>query len=373
MPDRQELKMKLVHLSLTLILTIAAGGARPTRAQQLLPCPAVDAHGNRPKIAPLDAHGRQQIFLPHEQPGDRDIDEGIADKAVNVLAFFESDGGNPWATVSNRETISVGFMQWNWETRSLINLFFRQTGRDAIAAAPHEIEGDLSRLKDYSEADTPEKRKAASAVISSWVTAAHGDPLVKGVRKSVRAALGVWLSTPAMMSVQKGLMKDVLGDAFFYARAWRRDTGDQRPVDARLVTYFFDLLTFNGGTAGLWAPHVRQFRSDHPGRKAAVEAVAAWLSSCDGFISPKGKKLYALGDALKSAAYWKEKVDADENAFDDEQVDLLVLGLLRAQMSNGDDRPKGFHGIYQADVLTRRGVIAVGGYARGTKKPFVPF
>jgi hypothetical protein len=178
-----------------------------------------------------------------------------------------------------------------------------------------------------------------------------------------------------MKDVQLRLMNGVLGDAFFYARAWRRDTGSDKPVDARLVTYFFDLLTFNGGALGVWVPHVRQFRSTYTTGKATVDAVAVWLLSCQSFVSPntQAKKLYALKDAVKSATYWKEKVQEKGDIYNDDQIDLLVLGLLRAQLSNGDDKPKGFHGVYQADVLTRRGVIAIGGYARGSQTPFIPF
>jgi hypothetical protein len=171
-----------------------------------------------------------------------------------------------------------------------------------------------------------------------------------------------------MKTVQLQLMNKVLGQAFFYARAWRRDTNNHEPINARLVTYFFDLLTFNGGTAGLWVQHVQHYRSHYQTSRATLESVASWLSSCQNFFSPttKQKRLYALKDAVRTANYWHQQAASTDTAYDEDRVDLLVLGLLRAQWSTGDDYPKGFRGIYQADVLTRRGVIAIGGYARGS-------
>ena len=53
---------------------------------------------------------------------------------------------------------------------------------------------------------------------------------------------------------------------------------------------------------------------------------------------------------------------------EDEVLDLLVLGFLRAQRSNGSNGNDGFPGIYQADVMLRRGAEATGVVCRwGTK------
>jgi hypothetical protein len=339
-------------------------------AQQMLPCPAVDAQGTRPRLNPI------QSVSPQEQAGDRDIDDNIARKAIEVIGFFEAGGGDPWANVNNTDTISIGFMQWNWGTRSIITTLFRKTSRQDIESAPSELQSDLRRLKDYSDNfNSSDKAQIASSVISGWTRAVPNDVLVNGIRRSVRNNLTTWLNTAAMKSVQLRLMNRELGKAFFYARAWRRDTKSQKPIDARLVTYFFDLLTFNGGMQGLWTQHVRQFRSNYPTRKATIETVTNWLASCDEFYSPNTQfhRLYNLRDALKNVTYWREKIAENENAFDDEQIDLLVLGLLRAQLSNGSDKPRGFPGIFQADVLTRRGVIALGGYARGSERPITFF
>ncbi len=117
---------------------------------------------------------------------------------------------------------------------------------------------------------------------------------------------------------------------------------------------------------------VKAFRADYKTPRLTVNAVSDWLSTCDKFSDPnpniKDHKLYATKDALRSAAYWKSQVADNENVYDENQINLLVLGLLRAQRANLDNKPRGFPGIYQADVLTRRGVIAIGGFARGSKE-----
>lgn len=364
------MKIRKSHQCLAVLFFIVIVNHQTAYAQQILLCPAVDAQGNRPNLDPV------QSVSPQEKPGDRNVDDDIAKKAIEVVSFFEAGGSDPWANVNNTDTISIGFMQWNWGTRSIITSLFKKTSRQDIESAPSELQNDLKKLKDYSDnLDSSKRAQIASSVISNWTKAAPNDSLVKGIRESVRNNLTTWLNTPAMKSVQLSIMNKELGTAFFYARAWRRDTGSEKPIDARLVTYFFDLLTFNDGTKGLWTQHVKQYRSNYPTRKATIEAITTWLASCDNFTNPNTqfKKLYNLKDALNNVKYWKDKVTENEDAFDDDQVDLLVLGLLRAQLSNGNDKPRGFPGIFQADVLTRRGVIAIGGYARDSENPIIFF
>jgi len=64
---------------------------------------------------------------------------------------------------------------------------------------------------------------------------------------------------------------------------------------------------------------------------------------------------------------WKEAAKSHPELFDDETLDLLALGLLRAQRSVGSNSPKGFPGVFQADVMLRRGTEAIGIGYRGAK------
>jgi hypothetical protein len=346
-------------------LFLISGQQTVVEAKKTLPCPAVKPDGTRPPLIPNVA------ITPQKQPGDDEVDLDMSKKAVDVVGFFESNG-KPYQTISNHELISLGFLQWNWGTQSLITEFFKAVSSSDIDLAPNQVKNDLSILKQYSESMTPSNRAKALAVVNSWITPTSSDPLQKdvGVRKSIVENVGMWLGTPALQSVQLDLAKGRLQESFFYARAWLRDTKSTNTLDARLVTYFFDLLVFNGGTSGLWADHVNAFRANYATRRLTVDAVSDWLSTCDKFYNPNTKhhKLYATKDGLRSAAYWKSQVADNENVYDENQINLLVLGLLRAQRSTGRNKPLGFPGIYQADVLTRRGVIAIGGFARGSKE-----
>lgn len=84
--------------------------------------------------------------------------------------------------------------------------------------------------------------------------------------------------------------------------------------------------------------------------------------------------MYNRADGARNAAYWRDLTARDPNAFTDDQIDLLVFGFLCAQVSVGDDKPRGFPGIYQADVMNRRGTIALGrGYVHGGTQPLILF
>src|SRR5262249_3453264 len=96
----------------------------------------------------------------------------------------------------------------------------------------------------------------------------------------------------------------------------------------------------------------------------AVEVAADWIRSCEG------TQLYAVPDALRNADYWPSLLAS--TILTDNQIDLFVLGLLRAWRSIGDNGK--FPGIYQADVLNRRGSIALcSGYSRRSPKPIHVF
>lgn len=355
---------------LTLVAFVLVGTALMPAPAAPLPCPAVGADGKAQPIVPA-------TIASVTRREDEQIEPDLAQVAIEIVGRFEAGGADPWSNVSGHEQLSLGFMQWNWGTRSLVRDFFSAVDREAIGLATEGLRTDLATFKDFADdLNNHDKEQLASAVIESWTHARPGDPLEARVRTSVRAGLTSWLETDALRKAQMGIVSTQLKQAFALARAWRRDRaagGGVQEIDSRLVAYFFDLVTFNGGRKGLWVPHVRAFRAQYANDpRASVDAVADWLISCKDFVNPdsRDKRLYAIGDAERSANYWKSQIAADRRAFTEDQIDLLVLGLLRAQVSNGANAPRGFPGIYQADVLTRRGVIALGsGFIRGSATP----
>jgi hypothetical protein len=360
------IKMVRILVSLfVLSLTVSEHAA----FAQTPPCPALRNGQRIPLRLPQVSESELQIDPSVSVP------DAIAKTAAGIVGTFEGGGGDPWITVSGQERVSLGFMQWNWATGTLIKTFIKGLAEGDIDLAPARLRSDLAVLRSY--ATDPTKKGAATEIIDRWTIAAAGDPLdrISGIRKSVTEDLKIWLATEPVKTLQMKLLDADMRRAYALARAWKRDSSNSAtvpPVDARLLASFFDLVTFNGGTAGIWLPQIRLFRHEHADAPSVVKAVSDWLHACNDSVIPgfQHTRLYNRDEAAKNADYWSDLVRQDVSAFDEEQIDLLVFGFLRATRSAGSNPPKGFPGIYQADVMSRRGVIALGsGYIRGGARP----
>lgn len=338
----------MIPISACVAIAIEATVANAQQLPHLAKCPAPPA-SSLPSPWP-------KPFKFDPATGDTTIDESLASVAIPIVVLFETGKKKEaWGTVSAIDTLSVGAMQWNWSAQTLFTQLFKETAYEDIADAKPVLQPDLRILKAYSEAindaSVPQaekalRRKAALTVIQNWKI---GDK----IQKKIREQLSEWLSSQRMRAVQiRTRQVYYVAPAFSYARRWRQDTGSQKPIDARLVTYFLDLRTFNGDPHRFWVDHVRTLRSSYGTRKNAVGSVASWLDSCK-----KSPQLTGIPDAVNSASHWRTKADA----LDDEEVDLLLLGLLVARTSTGSGGT-GVYGYFQADVLTRRGIVIAGGH-----------
>jgi hypothetical protein len=340
------------------LLLATQAHARP----EMPSCPGLDKNGDRLPLTPGPV-SQATSASEDTQP----IPDDLANAARKAIGFFESGGGDPYANISRLDTISIGFLQWNWGTGSLITDFVASLKDSDIALAPQPLRSDLETLKNYQRRGERE-RAAAAAVVGKWTSGSSGDPLVKGARKSVREQLSAWLAQPAIRAVQDGLIEPKLRIAYSYARKWQLDTADIGGAKGDLketTTSFFDLLTYNSGRVGLWVPHVRSFRSQFASNREIVDFIADWTISCEDVIKPIVKphqtatKLYNTDEASANAKKWKAAVAANPGAFTDNQTNLLIFGFLRALRSIGDNAPVGFPGIYQTDVMLRRGAVAL--------------
>ncbi len=292
------------------------------------------------------------------------------------MGIFEHGAGNPWAGVSGQEELSVGFMQWNWRTGSLVDVFLGSVPDEALQDAPEATRAGLATLKRSGKAGSVLHAQGA-AVIADWRKAAPGDPLLSsGLRRSVDAALRVWLATPVVMAAQELLVEQEMRKSYALASRWAADrSGVDRTaqVDAQLLAYFFDLVTFNGGTAGLWTVHVDTLMRQYPTAAALLGTASNWLLACVEYRSPrevKNRSLYNVKDAAVNASLWQKAVAQDDQAFSEQQLTLFALAWLRAQRSTGSDPPRAFPGVYQADVMSRPGTIALGlGQLHGARWP----
>lgn len=351
---------KIVALTALGLIIATQVHARP----ELPGCPGLDKNGRRLPLSPA-AVSQATSSDEDVQP----VPDEVANAARRAIGHFEAGGGDAYANVSSLDTISIGYLQWNWGTGSLVDKFVAALNDSDIALAPQPLRDDLSVLKRYSRRDGD--RASAEAVIRRWTTAVAADPLAKGVRASVRGQLSAWLTLPAIQAVQDKLIDPKLRLAHSYARQWMEDSADIRGGTGNLketTTSFFDLLTYNDGRQGLWVPHVRKFRTEFASNREIVDFIADWTISCERVekTGSRDKTLYNFEEAASNARMWKERVASNPAAFTDNQTNLLIFGYLRALRSVGANPPRGFPGIFQADVMLRRGAVALGvGQIRG--------
>jgi hypothetical protein len=339
---------------------IVCAGAHATAADQ---CLALDESGKAADPVP-PAHPNVTSTAEDTQP----LPSGaaaLAAPAANIVGRYEAGGGSPWANIGPQEVLSVGFMQWNWATHSLTHIFLAAVPTSEIDAAPAAIVDGLRTLKKRATDKSADAQSQAAAVMADWTTAKTGDPRARsGVRRAIDAAWRLWLVRPGVKQVQLQLVDDRMRLAYSLSKKWLSDQGQPTAkMDVRLLASFFDLVVYNGGRDGLWVEHVRHYRQTFKTNVDIVADVTAWLASCENFVSSKSvadRRMYGVDDAKVNVSRWRAAVAANPSQFTDQQMDLFIYAYLRARRSVGRNHDKGFPGIYQVDVMNRRGALALG-------------
>ncbi len=355
-----------VRLRIVIAAMLLLALAGPATAQErAAACPGLLPGGQRVPLSspPID---NESLNRPPVVP----VPPALAEAARNIVGLFEGGGADPYTNIGGIDGISLGYLQWNHGTGSLYTSLLSRMSAADVQLAPAGIRSDLKVLLDHAHRRS--SRSAANEVVRGWTTATASDPLIRRVRRSVRQDLSAWLDQPPIRAHQKALVETRMQSSYRLARAWNRDTGRPAEVSPRLLAYFFDLEVFNGSRQGIWVRHVRDLRARVGDSRNVLAYIDDWMSLCEQYRDPNAsdKKLYNVESARRNTKYWKTLHQAEPHRFDDEAVDLLVFGYLRATRSNGSNPPRGFPGIFQADVMNRRGMIAVGkGYLIGSSSP----
>jgi hypothetical protein len=171
-----------------------------------------------------------------------------------------------------------------------------------------------------------------------------------------------WLTWPPLRTRQDDLIDDQLSRALQLEDAWQRDWGLPTEGDAskRVFYSFVDLQVFNGGDLlGLWVDHVKEFRKQFETRVAMMDYLVRWTQTCLAFTFtgkvqtksgkkylPRYKKLYRSRETPITVHEWRRLAATNDPRVNEEAINLIALGFLRARISNGDARPNGFHGIF---------------------------
>jgi hypothetical protein len=376
------------HIQVITAALVLCSTTSALAAPNLMACPALDASG---KAIPLSPAAKENATTNAQDAAPIPSNmRQAADAAAVAIGKFESSSSSPWSNVSGHETISVGFLQWNWHTKSLVSTFLKAMPIETIELAANPLRADLLTLKALATSPGDSAAlSAAESVIKSWTTTVAGDRLQDSkLRSSVVSNMQQWLALPQVTQIQRNLIESKLRTAHALALQWRTDTvpsqagQSAQTADEMSIKFFFDTLVFNGGRGGIWKEHVDEYKKQFASNAEIVKSVADWLRACTRYelvktagssknTAASKKKVYGEADSLVNTNLWSNAVTANPKAFSDEQVNLLVFALLRAQRSEGSNPPKGFPGIYQADVLNRRGSAALNiGQVHGKKYPF---
>lgn len=250
--------------------------------------------------------------------------------ALRVTGHFE-DADDPLAGVSgdfDGQGVSLGVLQWNIGSGSLQPIISR-VGKSAVMAAMPKFGQDL-----WNACTTDVT--TGLAIVRGWQSNGH-------LRPEVTAELKALLRSMPCIIQQIAAARSVAERAFDQASAWVAAEERAAPTQ-REFSWFFDLLTQNGGLKDITPQSVRDFGTAS-GANRADDVICDWLAARTS--ADAGFK-----DSRRNASLWRDAVPAD-------RLELLVMSHLRAQRSKLE---------WRADVLNRKGTIAVGtGWVHGEK------
>lgn len=243
--------------------------------------------------------------------------------ALNITGHFE-DSEDPFGGVTgdfDGMGISLGVLQWNIGSGSLQPLV-KPLGEATVARLMPAHGQALWKACNAPIAD-------GLRIVRGWQTGTRLGP-------EVRAELKSFCHSPDFIDQQIAAAETVAARAFAAAKAYAAHDPATGGVGKPLFCWFFDVHTQNGGLSGLGYADVKQF-IDANGASRADDTICDWLSD-------RNQADAGYRDSHRNAALWRDNVDPS-------QLSLFVLSFLRSQKSRTQ---------YRADVLNRKGTIALG-------------
>jgi len=274
--------------------------------------------------------GHESAYLPVMKGVAMPLTDAWIETALRVTGHFE-DSDDPLAGVSgdfDGQGISLGVLQWNIGSGSLQPIV-RRVGEANVVAAMPNFGRDLWAACNADVA-------RGLAIVRGWQSGGR-------LRPDVTAELKAFLRSAPCLAQQIAAARSVAGHAFNQASAWAAAQDRAAPTQ-REFSWFFDLLTQNGGLKDVTPQSVRDF-AGASGADRADDVICDWLAART--TADAGFK-----DSRRNASLWRDAIPAD-------RLELLVTSFLRAQRSKLE---------WRADVLNRKGTIAVGsGWVHGER------
>lgn len=249
----------------------------------------------------------------------------ISDAELRVLVRVTGDyetSGKGYAMVAGNfdgQGISCGVLQWNIGQGSLQPMVL-SVGKAVV----------LSTMPTFGT----QMWTAANAPIGEGLAIVRGWQTGGKLGTVAARELGALMVSPSMIAAQDAGIRKTARAAETEADAWAAARGGG-PRTLREMALFFDIATQNGSSAGIDHADVVSFRT-------AVTPGKADDLICDWLLAQK-KTVAGYADGVKNAALWRNAPDAAE-------LDLLILGYLRANKANPN---------WRVDVMNRKGAIAL--------------
>ncbi|MGE8096620.1 hypothetical protein ACQKP6_01400 [Pseudomonas fluorescens] len=317
-------------------------------------------------IPPTCSRQSAPIGLPIDAPPAKKIIESdastnVAKAALRLVYSIENGLPDPYLAVTGNfdgQGLSLGLIQFN----------FGGSAQKVFSQIPHEV---------YSRTMPKFGESLYKAVHASSTTSSiqlltgmqTGNGRVWRVNKDAKSELEAFLGSPEVRSAQDQAVAVEYQAAYSRAYQWAAARGSKNPSPREIAT-FMDNQVFSGGALGsIWIEQAKAFRASFDNDGKMIAFVSQWLLSCP-YTGPD--LLWGREDAQHNAEAWT-KVFPIGSKLSDERALLFAFGFLRALTANGPPTQKGQpeqHGIFKAQVVERRGLIALGaGTANGIKWP----
>jgi hypothetical protein len=263
------------------------------------------------------------------------VSDAFLTAGLKITGHFE-DSEDPLGAVSgnfDQMGISLGVLQWNIGSNSLQPII-RAIGKAPVCAVMPTRGEDLWRACNATVAE-------GLRIVRAWQPNNRMPP-------AVLAELKALVRCADFQAKQMQVARKVGDTAWAAAVNWANKFG-RNTATKREYCWFYDIFTQNGGLKSVTPKKVQDFIAGH-GADRADDIVCDWLAARKD-AQPGAK------DSRKNATLWRNKV-ADGHA------ELFVASYLRA----GESNP-----LWQADVLNRKGTIALGkGWVHASQHDVTP-
>lgn len=315
-------------------------------------------------ISPICSRKSEPAGLPSDTPPAKklvasDASTNVAKAALRLVYSIENGLPDPYLAVTGNfdgQGLSLGLIQFN----------FGGAAQKAFSKIPHEVY--VRTMPKYGELFY--KAVHASPPPSS-IQLVTGMQTVRGrawrVNQDAKSELKAFLGSSEARSAQDhAVATDYYQAAYSRAHQWAAARGAIKPSPREIAT-FVDNQVFSGGfLGGIWIEQAKAFRASFDNDGKMIAFVSQWLLSCP-YTGPVF--LWGREDAQRNAEAWTKAYPVG-STLSDERALLFAFGFLRALTANGPKGQPEQSGIFKAQVVERRGLIALGaGTANGIKWP----